>query len=145
LAIKYLLDTNILSELSKQKPNVRVVECVNKYGNLCATASLVMHELNYGVLSLPAGKRQSNLTLFLKQLENHRFPVLAYDATAAQAHAVERAYLTSQGSTPAFVDGQIAAIALVNNLTLVTRNSKDFMNFRGLLLENWFDESANPN
>jgi tRNA(fMet)-specific endonuclease VapC len=139
VAINYLLDTNILSELSKQNPNTKVINCVNKLGNQCATASLVMHELNYGILSLPVGKRQNNLALFLKQLENYRFPVLPYDGIAAQVHATERVYLQSQGLTPAFVDGQIAAIARVNDLTLITRNTKDFVNFRDLLLENWFD------
>ncbi len=40
---------------------------------------------------------------------------------------------------PPFVDGQIAAIAYVNNLILVTRNIEDFKNFADLKLENWHD------
>lgn len=36
------------------------------------------------------------------------------------------------------LDGQIAAIAVVNNLTLVTRNTDDFVDFAGLTVENWF-------
>jgi tRNA(fMet)-specific endonuclease VapC len=47
---------------------------------------------------------------------------------------------TSQaGQTPAYCDGQIAAIAAVNNLTLVTRNINDFQHFQDLKLENWFE------
>jgi tRNA(fMet)-specific endonuclease VapC len=43
------------------------------------------------------------------------------------------------GKTPAFVDGQIAAIAYCNNLILITNNISDFDNFQGLKIENWFE------
>ncbi len=46
----------------------------------------------------------------------------------------------SVGLTPTFVDGQIAAIAYVNNLVVVTINTSDFMDFGGLHVENWADE-----
>lgn len=139
MGIKYLLDTNILSELSKSSPSPNVIKQVNQYGNQCVTAALVMHELNYGVLRLADGKLKTNLLLFLKQLQNYKFPVLPYDGIAAQIHAVQRADLTSKGLTPSFVDGQIAAIAQANELTLVTRNIKDFENFPKIILENWFE------
>ncbi|MGK7882028.1 MAG: hypothetical protein AB4060_18295 [Crocosphaera sp.] len=42
------------------------------------------------------------------------------------------------GKTPAFVDGQIAAIAYTNQLILVTNNVSDFQDFQGLQIENWF-------
>jgi len=139
MGLKYLLDTNVLSELSKQSPNKNIIKRVNESGNQSATASLVMHELNYGRLVLPNGKRKDNLTLFLKQLENYKFPVLPYDAQSAQIHALKRAELTSLGLTPAFVDGQIASIAIAHDLTLVSRNTKDFEHFNNLSLENWFE------
>ena len=44
------------------------------------------------------------------------------------------------GKSPAFIDGQIAAIAAVNNLIIVTNNVSDFANFANLQLENWFEE-----
>lgn len=137
MGLKYLLDTNILSELSKQNANKNVISRVNNSGNQCATASLVMHELNYGILVLPDGKRKDNLQLFLKQLEKYKFPVLSYDGDCAQIHALQRAQLASEGLTPAFIDGQIASIAMAHDLILVTRNSKDFENFENLSLENW--------
>ena len=133
-----MLDTNILSELSKAKPNENVIRKVNELGNQCVTAALVMHELNFGVLRLPEGKLKTNLLLFLKQLENYKFPVLSYDGIAAQNHAIQRSNLTAKGLTPSFVDGQIAAIAQSNDLILVTRNTKDFENFSNITLENWF-------
>jgi tRNA(fMet)-specific endonuclease VapC len=65
------------------------------------------------------------------------FPVLAYDEAAAHWHGVERARLERLGKPAPYVDGQIAAIAHVNELTLVTVNVKDFVRFSDLDVENW--------
>jgi tRNA(fMet)-specific endonuclease VapC len=65
------------------------------------------------------------------------FPVLDYNREAADWHALERARLGSIGKTPPFVDGQIAAIAFVNDLILVTSNVRDFEGFRGLQVQSW--------
>jgi tRNA(fMet)-specific endonuclease VapC len=53
--------------------------------------------------------------------------------------AGERARLVRLGLPPPIADGQIAAVAAVNSLILVTRNVADFANFRNLDIENWFD------
>lgn len=63
--------------------------------------------------------------------------VLAYDERAAQWHARERARLTAIGKPPPFADGQIAAIATTNGLTLVTLNKSDFSLFADLAVEDW--------
>jgi len=141
MGVKYLLDTNILSELGKDEPNANVVNCLTRYGDECVTAALVIHEMNYGIERLAAGKLKNNLRLFLKQLEVYKFVILPYDNTAALYHASERARLVSKGLTPGFADGQIASIATVNKLILVTRNISDFENFSGLQVENWFKSS----
>ncbi len=60
-----------------------------------------------------------------------------YDDVAATWHAGERARLERAGKPRPFADGQIAAIAAVNELVLVTRNVKDFKSFRGLELTDW--------
>ncbi len=141
MGIKYLLDTNILFELSKNNPNANVVSRLNQNGDSCSTASIVIHEINYGINRLEEGKIKSNLQLFLKQLEIYKFQVFPYDKKAAYYHASERAKLVKKGLTPTFADGQIAAIASINNLVLVTRNTNDFINYNGLQLENWFEDS----
>jgi tRNA(fMet)-specific endonuclease VapC len=51
----------------------------------------------------------------------------------------ERARLIPIGLTPSYADGQIAAVAAVNQLILVTRNVSDYQNFDELVIENWFD------
>jgi tRNA(fMet)-specific endonuclease VapC len=52
-------------------------------------------------------------------------------------HALELARLATSGRTPPLVDGQIAAIARVNDLVLVTSNNVDFRGFRGLQVKSW--------
>ena len=64
-------------------------------------------------------------------------PVLPYDQEAASWHARERARLGKRGRPPSAADGQIAAIASVNDLTLVTANVKDFRRFKDLVVEDW--------
>ena len=65
------------------------------------------------------------------------FPVLAYDESAAHWHGHERARLDGLGRPAPYVDGQIAAVACVNGLTLVTNNVKDFAPFKDIVVENW--------
>jgi tRNA(fMet)-specific endonuclease VapC len=64
-------------------------------------------------------------------------PILPYDKEAAQWHARERARLEARGRNFPFVDAQIAAIAAVHELTLVTTNLRDFRAFRDLSVETW--------
>ena len=65
------------------------------------------------------------------------FPVLDYNVEAAEWHALERARLSAVGKTPPFVDGQIAAIAHVNDLILITSNTRDFAEFQELRMQSW--------
>ena len=83
------------------------------------------------------GARKRHLLRYLEQALRP-LAVLPYDGKAALWHAEERARLTAQGRTPPYVDGQIAAIAKTNDLTLVTRNTSDFVHFADLRVENWF-------
>ena len=70
--------------------------------------------------------------------------MLDYDDRAADWHATERARLVRAGLTPAFVEGQIAAVARVNGLTLITDNIKDFSNFAELRVESWLAPQRRP-
>jgi tRNA(fMet)-specific endonuclease VapC len=97
----------------------------------------VWHELTYGCKRLPRGKRREAIETYLQDVVLASFPVLAYDEDAAHWHGIERARLEGLGRPAPFVDGQIAAIAYVNELTLVTVNVKDFARFKGVHVENW--------
>ena len=136
---KYLLDTNILSEAIRPKPNQKVLRKLQKYQQELTTATIVIHELLFGCYRLPLSKKRQTLQTYIETVILANLPILNYDLISAQWHALERARLTSIGKTPAFIDGQIAAIYYTNQLILVTNNVSDFQYFQGLSIENWFD------
>ncbi|MCY7367554.1 MAG: type II toxin-antitoxin system VapC family toxin [Chamaesiphon sp.] len=142
MSVKYLLDTNIFSELMRPAPNPKIVKIVDRCKAETATASTVIHELLYGCLRLPeSNKRQAFMDYINDSVLN--LPIIDYDSNAAQLHAQERARLSKIGKTLAFADGQIASIAASNDLILVTNNVADFQYFDSLKIENWFESGDN--
>lgn len=137
MKLKYLLDTNVVSEPALERPSGKVLAKLKKEAHCCAIAAPVWHELTYGASRLPRGKRRTALEAYLSQVVHGSFPILPYDEVAAAWHAAERARLENLGKTPSFVDGQIAAIAFVNGLRVVTSNAKDFRRFKGVGVTNW--------
>lgn len=139
MSLLYLLDTNIMSEPAQPKPDSNVVTSISAHFAEIALASVSIHELLYGLEILPDGKRKNRLEKFINQTIIGNIPILGYDEQAAKWHAEERARQKKAGTITPFVDGQIAAIAQVNHLTLVTGNEKDFRYFSGLTIENWYN------
>lgn len=135
---RFLLDTNIISEPLRPIPNTNVMEMLRQYENEIVTTSIVYHELLFGCYRLPESKKRQTIERYIKEVIEPSIPLIAYDANAAKWHATERARLIKIGKTPSFADSQIAAIAKVNNLILVTNNVSDFDNFTELQIENWF-------
>ena len=136
--MKFLLDSNILSEPTKPRPDPLVLKAIEQHASEACTGAPVMHELSFGVERLSDSKLKLHLRRYLDYLSAQPLTVLSYDHNAARWHALERARLSKVGKTAQFVDSQIAAIAAVNGLVLVTRNSADFRLFRGLKIANWF-------
>ena len=139
MSLAYLLDTNIVSEPLRPDPNHQTLDLLKQYQHELAIASVVWHELLFGYERLPESAKRKAIGAYLNDVVVPSLPVLPYGARATSWHASERARLTKIGKTPAFVDGQIAAIAAVNDLTLVTANISDYTNFRGLRIENWIN------
>ena len=86
---------------------------------------------------LPESQRRAALETYLRDVIAPHVPVLGYEDAAASWHASEQARLTASGTTPSFVDGQIAAIARVHALVLVTANVRHYEGFEGLTIEDW--------
>jgi tRNA(fMet)-specific endonuclease VapC len=126
----------VVSELAWPAPDAGVERRFTAAQGSSVISVLTWHELKFGIARLPASKRKALLTEFLETVVGVR-PPLPYDARAAEWHALERARLEGLGTVKPFVDGQIAAIAKINGLTLVTRNLRDFEGFRGVRLERW--------
>ncbi len=136
--IKYVLDTNIFSELAKPNPNHKVAMSFAIHGLDVYLASTVWQELLYGVALMADGKKKKDISDFF-HIEVANFPMLSYDKQSATIHAQIRAECRKKGKTLAFADSQIASIAMANNAVLVTRNLSDFEGVDGLKIENWFE------
>jgi tRNA(fMet)-specific endonuclease VapC len=135
--MRFLLDTNIVANPASVAPDRRILRSLTTHGAACAIPAVVWHELAYGCARLPRGKRRSRFEDYLHDVVRPIYPVLAYDEPAASWHAAERARLEKLGRPAPFVDGQIAAIAAVNGLILVTQNRRDFIRFEGLHVTDW--------
>jgi tRNA(fMet)-specific endonuclease VapC len=138
VTVRYLVDANILFEQLKPRPDPSVVRRLALHHGAIATASPVWHELLLGGLRSPSPPKRDAVLEFLGAIAAAGLEVLPYDRAAAEWHSTERARLMDRGRVPPFVDGQIAAIAAVNRLTLVTRNTRDFRPFSGLSVVSWF-------
>ncbi len=135
--MRFLLDTNVVSEPLRPHPSTTIMRRLRDHDGEMAIPALVWHELRFGWARLSKSRRRDAIERYLDDVVAVSFPVLDYDQRAADWHALERARLVASGRTPPFVDGQIAAIARVNELILVTSNKADFTGFRGLQVKTW--------
>lgn len=126
----------MLSEPIKSLPNRRVLDAIERHDGELATCAIVWHELRYGAARLAASKKREVIEAYLEAIRDV-LPILPYDREAAAWHASERARLGRRGRSPSAAVGQIAAIARVNELVLVTANTRDFRRFEGLSIEDW--------
>jgi tRNA(fMet)-specific endonuclease VapC len=134
--VSALLDTNALAEAVRPRPNAAFVRRLRANEAKVAIASVTLHEALFGVERLPEGRRKKALREYMRDVVA-KMPVLPYDAAAAEWHAHERARLEAAGRKMPYADGQIAAIAVVHGLLLVTANVRDFQGVEKLRVENW--------
>ena len=104
--MKYLLDTNVISELIKKQPHQQVITQYTLYQSEIAIASLVWHELLFGYMRLPISRNRDYFKDFLYHVIQPSISILTYNEAAALWHAQERSRLMKQGKTSAFMDGQ---------------------------------------
>jgi tRNA(fMet)-specific endonuclease VapC len=137
VSLRYLLDTNAISEPLRPRPNPALLARLRRHTDEVAIASVVWHELWYGCRRLAPSPKRTAIESFLTLRVSGAMPILPYDERAAAWHATERARLTAMGKTPAFADGQIAAIAATQELILVTLNAADYAGFADLNVVDW--------
>ena len=137
MSLRYLLDTNVISEPLRPEPNAGVMRRLRAHESEIAIPAPVWHELRLGAARLPPSNRRTAIERYLDDVVLPNFPVIEYDQHAAEWHALERARLVALGRTPPFVDGQIAAISRVQRLTLISANANDFSAFEGLRVRTW--------
>ncbi|NJD32064.1 MAG: type II toxin-antitoxin system VapC family toxin [Gammaproteobacteria bacterium] len=124
--MSYLLDTNVVSELSRARPAPAVTEWISRVPNEALFLSvLTLGELRKGVEALPRGARREALRLWLEQDLADWFGDRLLPVDAAVADRWGRLAAAS-GSPLAAIDSLLAATALQHDLRLVTRNVADF-------------------
>jgi len=124
-----LLDTNVVSEVMKTRPAEAVVAWLNSQGSeKLHVSAITIGEIAYGLRILPDGKRRSGLRERFERFVALAFDqrVLAYDESAACIYGELMGDRKELGLPMSVPDGQIAAIARLNHLTVATRNVLDF-------------------
>jgi predicted nucleic acid-binding protein len=137
--MRYLLDTCFLSELVKSSPESAVTEWLaqRKATDLYVSA-LTIGELNRGVFKLVESKRRTELTTWLQLLEvSFESRMLAFTHETARVWEKITAQCEAQGKPLSVFDSLIAATALAKDLTLVTRNVKDFSSTSVHIVNPW--------
>jgi hypothetical protein len=127
--VSYLLDTNVVSEWTKPRPNPGVVEWLAQVTEDEVFLSVVTFaELRHGIERLPAGRRRRRLDEWLRGELALRFEgrIVLIDGAIADEWGRLVARQEARGRPIAAMDGLIAATAQVHALTLVTRNATDF-------------------
>ena len=132
---RYLLDTNIVSELIKNPRGV-VAERMLSSGleKYCCTSIIVACELRYG-----AAKRQSPKLSFNVEQVLNSLPILSLEESADEVYAKIRVDLEGRGLPIGQHDLLIAAHALSLGLTVITANEREFLRIENLTVENWIN------
>ena len=131
--MKYLLDTNICIALLKNAEPALVKRFTGQAPTEYALCSIVRAELLYGA------RKSQNVEKNLSLLSNFfsHFQSLSFDDAASEFYGTQRAILEKAGTPIGQADLMIAGIALANELTLITRNRKEFLRVHGLKVETW--------
>ena len=132
--MKYLLDTDTLIYVFKRAGNC-LVRLNPQIDSDVAISTISLFELEYGM-----GKSDNRIKMdsYVHSL-CRRYAVLDFDRAASVQAGAIRAQLHTRGTPIGPYDVQIAGIALANNLTVVTRNVREFSKVPQLKVENWYD------
>lgn len=134
--MKYLFDTDTLSELLRRAPSTALLRRMAATPvDDQATSSITAGELWYGAYRVR--DRAADLAERIERTLLPNLPVLAFDIDAARIYGGLRADLERAGTPIGDADLRIASIALVHDLTVVTGNVRHFERVRDLPVENW--------
>ncbi len=125
----FLLDTNCISEDIKPKPNARVAAWLRDTDfSLFYLSVLTLGEIRKGIEGLPDGRRKTHLQIWLETGLRSQFGsrLLPIDGAVAERWGLLEANARSHRRNLPIIDGLLAATALEHNLTVATRNTKDF-------------------
>jgi predicted nucleic acid-binding protein len=136
----FLLDTNCISELVRNKPEPRVMDWMRAAEeSLLYLSVLTLGEIRKGAAILPQSKRRTYFESWLELDLQVRFSgrILAIDDAVADRWGWLTAEAQRRGKPILAIDGLLAATALHHNLTIVSRNSSDFAGTQVPILNPW--------
>lgn len=125
----YLVDANILSEATKPTPDPRVVDWLRRNERDLVVDPIILGEIRFGILILPVGRRRRELERWFQE-GVARIACLPWDAATGLCWARLLSDLRTAGRSMPIKDSLIAATALAQALTVVTRNVHDFRKAR---------------
>lgn len=125
--MRYIADTNVVSELMKPRPNDHVIDWFQDHEGAVYLTAVTVKELYFGMLRLPDGKRKERLRETIRGIVmDCADKTLPFDAYSGFICAELHAQAAAAGHTATIEDLMIAAIARRNDCVLATRNTKDF-------------------
>jgi predicted nucleic acid-binding protein len=135
-----ILDTNVISEVLRPKPDDSVLAWLNQQEpeTLYLTA-VVLSELLFGIELLPESKRRKKLAEHFDQwlLKEFANRILPFDHSAAVIYAKQRALARIAGRDVRISDGQIAAIAVLHGFSVATRDVAPFAAMGAKVIDPW--------
>ena len=136
----YLLDTNCISEAVRAHPDPKVMSWLEAADEgVLYLSVLTLGEIRKGVATLPQGKRRASLETWLSVELQARFStrILPIDSVIADRWSTLAAAAKNDGTPLSIIDGLLAATALQHNLTIVSRNDRDFAPAQVAVLNPW--------
>ena len=135
-----LLDTNVVSEFMRPKPEERVLRCLDQQPRTSIwTTSVTVFEIRFGLETMPAGERRiavmASFERWLAEVVEQR--IAGYDETAARFSAELAAERQRIGRPGELRDTMIAGIVLASHATFATRNVKHFVEIAPSLVIPW--------
>ena len=134
----FLLDTNVVSELSKPRPSPKVMDWINGQDRReLFISAIVKTEIEYGIFRMPDGKKKQALDAAIKQvLSLFKNRCLPFDEKSSAHCAAIRVARERSGERIETLDAMIAAIARQHEFSIVTRDAADFAGIDNLTVVN---------
>lgn len=137
--MRYVVDTNVVSELTKAQPDPTAVSWLSQHADDALLTAITVEEMRFGCLMLPEGRRRAKLSETIDNIVDvYASRTLSFDAHAAEECAKLHRLAIREGRPPAIEDLMIAAICVCHDAVLVTRNVRDF-DYLGISLVNPFE------